>query len=101
VTFPSPFVVSPSTVSLDSKGVWVTVHAEIDYRLVTGASVTLNGIEVISTFADDRGGLVAKFSLDAVKAILAPGSAVLTLSGETKDGETFSGSDTVRVVAKR
>lgn len=41
--------------------------------------------------------LMAHFIEDAANAIVAPPSAVLTLSGSTVDGETFSGSDTVKV----
>jgi hypothetical protein len=41
-----PIVVSPSTLNLAYQGVWVTVHAEIDYVDVLGATVTLNFLDV-------------------------------------------------------
>jgi len=93
-----PIVVSPSTINLQAAGEWVTVHAEIDYSAVEGASVTLNGIPVQATFADSRGDLVAKFLVGDVRAIVEPGTAELTLSGTTRDGGTFSGTDTVKVI---
>ena len=93
-----PIVISPSTINLESEGTWVTVHAEIDYSDVVGATVTLDGISVKATFADNRGDLVAKFAVGDVRGIVKPGMAQLTLSGTTRDGGTFSGTDTVRVI---
>ena len=94
-----PIVISPSTINLQAAGTWVTVHAEIDYSDVVGASVTLDGVPVKVTFADSRGDLVAKFVVGAVRDIVrADTTPVLTLSGETRDGGTFSGSDEVRVI---
>jgi hypothetical protein len=94
-----PIVISPSTINLQSEGTWVTVHAEIDYSDVVGATVTLDGITVKSTFADNRGELVAKFAVGDVRAIVQPGSVELTLAGATRDGGTFSGTDMVRVIS--
>jgi hypothetical protein len=93
-----PIAVSPSSVNLESEGVWVSVHADIPYAAVATADLTLNGLEVSWTKADTRGELVAKFALDDVKSIIAPPSAVLTLAGFTKDGLPFSGTDTIKVV---
>jgi len=92
-------VVSPSNIVLSSEGVWVTVHAEIAYSAVYGAGVTLDGVPVSVTKADSRGEFVAKFDLDAVREKLEPGVVTLTLRGTTASGETFVGSDTVRVTA--
>jgi len=94
-----PIVVSPSTLNLLSQGVWVTVHAEIPYSDVAAAGATLNGIPVESTFADSRGDLLATFIIDDVKEIVEPGAVELTLSGTTKEGEPFSGTDIVQVVS--
>jgi hypothetical protein len=91
-------VVSPSCLALDSQGTWVTVHADIPYYIVAGATVTLNGIEVEWTKSDNRGDFVAKFRLDDVKSIVEPPSATLVLEGETKEGVPFTGSDEVRVI---
>jgi len=92
-------VVSPSTVALESQGVWVTVHAEIPYSVVVGLTVSLNGIPVDVTKADNRGELVAKFALDDVKDILEVGTATLTLSGMTSADEPFTGTDTIQVIS--
>jgi hypothetical protein len=95
-----PIVISPNVVNLLSQGTWVTVHAEIPYSTVDvqTATVTLDGIEAVSTFADDRGDLVAKFDLDTVKSKLLPGTATLVLSGMTKEGKSFSGTDSIKVI---
>ncbi len=96
---PVPIVIAPSTINLAlDEGVWVTVHAEIPYSIVDGAMVTLDGIAVKATFADNRGDLVAKFVVGDVKKILKVGTAQLTLSGVTKVGATFSGTDTIKVI---
>jgi hypothetical protein len=94
-----PIVISPSTINLRAAGEWVTVHAEIDYSDVQAASVTLNGIPVKATFADSRGELVAKFLVGDVRGIVQPGTADLTLSGTSRDGGTFSGTDSVKVIS--
>ena len=93
-----PIQIAPNVVNLDSNGTWVTVHAEIPYAAVADADLTLNGVSVTFTKADDRGELVGKFAIDDVKAILPPGTVTLTLSGLTKTGDTFTGSDTIKVV---
>lgn len=89
--------VAPGTIAINSKGTWVTVHAGIPYTQVAAGTVELNGISARLCFADDRGNLVAKFTLERIKEIVAPPTATLTLSGATKDGELFSGSETVKV----
>jgi hypothetical protein len=89
--------VSPSTVVIGGVNQWVTVHADIPYSIVAGASLSLNGIPVEWTKADSRGDLVGKFLFDSVQAIVEPGTATLKLEGERYDGTPFSGSDTVLV----
>lgn len=94
----TPIMISPNTINLDSEGVWVTVHAEIPYSIVLGASVTLDGIPVEVTKADARGELVAKFCVDDVRDIVEPGTVELTLVGLTETGEEFTGTDTIKVI---
>jgi hypothetical protein len=94
-----PIQVSPNVLNLESEGVWVTVHAEIGYSLVDGVTVTLNGVPVEVTKADNRGELVAKFLIDDVKGIVSPGMVELVLAGSTTSGEPFYGVDTVRVIS--
>jgi len=95
---PLGVAVSPQNLLLSSdQGGAVTVHTSIPYGSVDCASLTLSGVPVVFTKADDCGNLVARFSETAVKAIVSPPEAVLTLSGILKTGEAFSGSDTVQV----
>lgn len=75
----------------------VVVHADIPYSQVDVDTLALNDIEVLHTKADLCGNLVAYFDEAAVKAIVAPPSATLTLTGELLDETLFTGSDTVRV----
>jgi len=90
--------VAPQTLLLSSEqGGEVTVHVTIPYSHVDTSTLTLNGLAVAWTKADCRGELVAKFDEAAVKAIVEPPSATLTLTGMTIDGDEFSGSDTVKV----
>ncbi len=91
-------VVSPNVVNLDSSGSWITVHAEIAYSAVSSASVVLNGIPVDWTKSDSRGEFVAKFAIDDVKVILTPGPVQLTLTGTTRTGQSFAGTDTILVL---
>ncbi|MBN2445287.1 MAG: hypothetical protein JXO22_01075 [Phycisphaerae bacterium] len=70
----------------------VTVHTGVPFAGQT--DVVLEDIAAVSVYSDDCGYLVAKFDEDAVKAIVAPPSATLTLYIEGVD----VGSDTVRVV---
>ena len=91
--------VSPNVINIASASTVVTVHTDIAYSAVAGASVTLNGIEISWWKSDNQGNFVAKFAASAVKGIVEPGTtATLTLSGETKDDEVFSGSDDVDVI---
>jgi len=96
--------ISPNVINLNSRGTWVTVHADVPLAGAT-ATVLLNDVEVAWawTKADAQGNLVAKFPLSVVKEIVAPPSATLTMVGQvTKpDGMVlfeFIGSDTIRGV---
>ncbi len=92
--------VSPNVLNLNNQGEVVTIHTTIDYGLVVGSSVTLNGLEISHWKADDRGDFVAKFRMSAVKALPLNigGYNELVLTGQTIYGETFSGSDEIKVV---
>lgn len=96
--------VAPSVVSLDSQGQVVTIHTDIAYGAVDGWSVALNGLGIQSWKADNQGNFVAKFNLDNVKEMLRSEvgkGVVVTLTGVTKDGEKFEGSDTIKVIKPR
>jgi len=89
---------SPSVLVLGLQGEWMTIHADIPYSDVEpGAPLTLNGVDADVVFADSRGDLVAKFDQAAIRAIVSPPSALLTLEGRTTAGEPFSGSVAVVV----
>ena len=100
---PIGVAVSPQNLLLGSdQGGFVVVHTDgVPCTSVDPASVTLNGLAAKSTKADSCGDLVAYFDEEAVKAMVAPPSAELTLSGEYTDGTTFSGSDTVSVTEQK
>lgn len=94
--------VAPATILIGAdQAEQVTVHAAIPYSTVVTESVDLNGLEPASTWADDRGELVARFlsaDVERLPEVADLGDADLTLSGVTTDGVDFSGTDTVRVV---
>ena len=90
-------VVSPHTLVLSAPGAWVSVHTNLPFGEVDRATLELNGIPVAWTKADARGNLVAKFDMDDVKAIVEPGEATLTLTGEMLDGRLIDASDTITV----
>ena len=92
--------VSPNVLNIQNQGTWVTVHADIPYSTVVGATVTLNGVEVKTTFADNQGNLVAKFVIADIKGLpLNIGEYnTLTLFGFTKDGGEFIGSSDIKVI---
>jgi hypothetical protein len=91
--------VSPQTLKLSSNSTsWVTVHTDLPYGAVVSASVTLDGVPISWSKADDRGYYVAKFQIAAIKGIAVPPSVELTLAGTLRDGQTFSGTDSVSVI---
>jgi hypothetical protein len=91
--------VAPNVINIASASTVVTVHTDIPFSAVAGATVELNGIEISWWKSDSRGYFVAKFEAGEVKGIVEPGTnARLTLTGETKSGEVFSGSDDVDVI---
>ena len=89
--------VSPHVIAMRSQAEWVTVHTTLRYSLAETSTIALNEIPVALAKADDRGYLVAKFRMEDVRAIIAPPSATLILTGMTRDGEPFIGSETVTV----
>ncbi len=91
--------VSPQTLVLSSKSAsWVTVHTDLPYSSVQSASVTLDGVPIAWSKSDAKGYFVAKFQMVEVKNIAVPPVVELTLEGTLKDGQTFSGTDSVPVI---
>ena len=93
--------VAPNVLNIESQGTVVTVHTDIAYGSVDVSSVFLNGVEISSWKADNRGNFVAKFLMDEIKTLdgLAIGDYnVLVLVGYTKDYEEFVGVTEILVV---
>lgn len=92
--------VAPNVLNLQNNGEVVTVHTDIAYWSVEATSVSLNGIEIDHWKADNQGNFVAKFLIEEIKNLpLNIGEYnTLTLEGNTKDGELFTGSYEVKVI---
>jgi hypothetical protein len=93
--------VSPNVLNIQSNSTIVTVHTDIDYNLVVGATVFLNGVAIDWWKSDDRGNFVAKFVSDEIKTL--PGLIIgdyneLVLTGYKTDGETFIGNQGIMVI---
>ncbi len=95
-----PIQVSPGTLSMLSKGEWITVHADVKFSLVRDAEITLSGVPVVTSFADDRGYLVCKFYLSDIKnlAINVGTTIELKLTVFLEEGATYVGYNTLRIV---
>jgi hypothetical protein len=93
--------VSPQMLLLGTTQSAVKVHTDIPYSSVAKSTLELNGLAASGSYADALGNLVAVFSESAVKQMVSPPSAVLTLTGQYLDGEPFSGSDRVMVTRHR
>ena len=96
--------VAPNTLNIQSQSQVVTIHTTIKYVSVDHDNVLLNGIEISSWKADNRGYFVAKFVMDEVKALadsgdlIVPGENELTLVGYTTEGTEFTGVQTITVI---
>ena len=93
--------VSPNVLNIQSNSTIVTVHTDIAYSLVVGATVFLNGVAIDWWKSDDRGNFVAKFDSDEIKTLdgLITGDYnTLTLNGFTTEGEAFVGIQSILVI---
>ena len=93
--------VSPNVLNIQSQSTIVTVHTDIAYSLVVGASVFLNNVAIDWWKSDDRGNFVAKFMSDEIKTLdgLIIGEYnTLVLTGYTTDGEAFIGKQDILVI---
>ncbi len=92
--------VSPNVLNIQSNSTIVTVHTDIAYSLVSGATVTLNDVEIDWWKSDDRGNFVAKFDSKDIKGLegLIDDYNTLTLTGYTTGGETFTGKQDIMVI---
>lgn len=93
--------VSPNVLNIQSQSTIVTVHTDIAYNLVVGASVFLNGVAIDWWKSDDRGNFVAKFVSDEIKTLdglIIGGYNTLVLNGYTTGGEAFVGTQDIMVI---
>ena len=93
--------VAPNVLNIQSQGAIVTIHTDIAYSAVDGASVYLNGVAIQWWKADARGNFVAKFVMDEIKTLdglIIDGYNVLVLNGYTTDGDTFIGEQEIKVI---
>ena len=96
--------VAPNTLNIQSQSQVVTVHTTIKYVDVDHDNVSLNGIQISSWKADNRGYFVAKFLMSEVKALAdsgyldVPGENELSLTGFTIEGTEFTGTQTITVI---
>jgi hypothetical protein len=93
--------IAPNTLNIQSDGQVVTVHTDIAYWYVDVASVYLNGVQISSWKADNRGNFVAKFLMDEVKTLdgLVIGDVnTLTIVGLTTDDIEFWGEQEIMVI---
>ncbi len=93
--------VSPNVLNIESESSIVTVHTDIAYNLVVGASVFLNDVAINWWKSDDRGNFVAKFVSEDIKTLdglIIGDYNTLTLVGFTTGGEAFAGSQDIMVI---
>lgn len=92
--------VAPNVLNIQSQGSLVTVHTDIAYGAVSGATVKLNGVEINFWKSDNQGNFVAKFLMSEIKDLPLDidDYNTLTLEGVTKTGQTFSGSQEILVI---
>jgi hypothetical protein len=93
--------VSPNVLNIQSQSTIVTVHTDIAYSLVVGATVFLNDVAIDWWKSDDRGNFVAKFNSDEIKTLdglIIGDYNTLTLNGFTTGGEAFIGTQDIMVI---
>jgi len=101
VTFEIEIEVAPKVLNIESQGEVVTVHTNISYSLVDGATVLLNSVPIDWWKADAQGNFVAKFVMEEIKnlpGLVIGGDNLLTLIGITFDKEQFIGTQSIKVV---
>ena len=93
--------VAPATLNLGSQGAVVTVHTDPAYGAVDVTSVYINGIQIHTWKADNRGNFVAKFTMEEVKqldGLIIGDYNLLKMVGLTKDGDAFWGEQEILVL---
>ena len=93
--------VAPNALNIQSQSIVVTVHTDIAYSVVAGASVFLNGVAIDWWKSDNQGNFVAKFSSDEIKTLdglIIGDYNKLVLTGYTEEGEAFIGFQDIMVI---
>ena len=95
--------VAPNVLNIASSGTVVTVHTDILFSDVEGTTVSLNGVSIAWWKSDSRGQFVAKFNMEEVEKLVLEGDLdlgenELKLSGYTKSGILFTGSQSISVI---
>ena len=93
--------VAPNVLNIESESVVVTVHTDIAYSVVVGATVFLNGVEISHWKSDARGNFVAKFLSEEIKTLdglITDDYNKLVLIGFTTGGEAFIGTQEIKVI---
>ena len=96
--------ITPEVLNLKSKGRFLTcfiqLPEEYDVADIDPATIRL-GENITAQWTriyENEQILEAKFSRAEVQAIIEPGEAELTVTGELIDGSIFEGADTIRVI---
>ena len=104
--YPVAIDVAPNVINLGSSSTWVTVHTDIPYDMVDCGTVALTVLDcgevpIELCLEDDRGNFVAKFNMNAVKALFetVDNEFTFVLSGATDidPAVNFSGEQDIRV----
>jgi len=93
--------VAPNVLNIQSESKVVTVHTDIAYSLVVGASVYLNDVEISHWKSDNRGNFVAKFLANEIKTLdglIIGDYNTLVLTGYTAGNDAFIGTQDIMVI---
>jgi len=96
--------VSPHVLNLDSYGGSVSLHTNIGYSTVLVVDLTVQGVQefpILGTFADNRGELVVKCSVETVKDLdLGAATFVLTLESSVDGTIIHTAEDTITIISQ-
>ena len=93
--------IAPNVLNIQSESQVVTIHTDIAYSVVVGASIFLNGVLIDHWKADNLGNFVAKFISNDIKTLdglIIGGYNTLVLTGYTTDGGAFIGQQDIKVI---
>ena len=93
-------VVSPNVLNIESNGGSISIHTDIGYDSANDAVLKVNEelINNIRTFADSRGNLVVKCSINTVKSIVVGEEEAVFVLTANYNGGIYSGTDTIAVI---